>query len=82
MLDFGLAKLREERSASTTATPGCRPADLTGEGRILGTVAYMSPEQAEGTSVDPRTDIFSLGVMLYEMAVGRSGRSRATATCR
>ena len=71
VLDFGLAKLRDDSSASETegatrlATTG-----LTGEGRILGTVAYMSPEQAEGKPVDSRSDIFSLGVMLHEMATG------------
>ena len=69
VLDFGLAKLREaeaEYDGETIAPAG----DLTGEGRILGTVAYMSPEQAEGKAVDSRSDIFSLGVMLHEMAVG------------
>ena len=68
VLDFGLAKLREPvLGAAETALPG---KDITGEGRILGTVAYMSPEQAEGREVDERSDVFSLGVILYEMATG------------
>jgi serine/threonine protein kinase/Tol biopolymer transport system component len=68
VLDFGLAKLREEVQPMAE---GALPTQaLTGEGRILGTVAYMSPEQAEGRAVDQRSDVFSLGVMLYEMAVG------------
>jgi len=69
VLDFGLAKLREDGAA------GARIADpetmgLTLEGQIIGTVAYMSPEQAEGRAADHRSDIFSLGVLLYEMATG------------
>jgi serine/threonine protein kinase len=68
VLDFGLAKLQE-------AIPGNAMTQLEGtvatqEGRILGTVAYMSPEQAQGRDVDTRSDIFSLGVLLYEMATG------------
>ena len=69
VLDFGLAKLHDPMSdaqgtQAKTATAG------TAEGRILGTVAYMSPEQAEGKPVDPRTDVFSLGTILYEMTAG------------
>jgi eukaryotic-like serine/threonine-protein kinase len=69
VLDFGLAKLAEE---TVDGSPGTvLPTELvTGEGRIVGTVAYMSPEQAEGKPVDPRSDIFSLGIILYEMATG------------
>ena len=68
VLDFGLAKLKEE--ARLAAEAGMPTAALTSEGRIVGTVAYMSPEQAEGKSVDQRSDVFSLGVVLYEMATG------------
>ena len=68
VLDFGLAKVREEAQANAeTLMP---TAALTGEGRIVGTVMYMSPEQAEGKPVDQRSDVFSLGIILYEMATG------------
>jgi len=72
VLDFGLAKLAEEPPGvdSETEHATAHAADLTEEGQILGTVAYMSPEQAEGKRVDPRSDVFSLGILLYEMAVG------------
>ena len=68
VLDFGLAKLREESQLPDNTLGPTRA--HTADGRILGTVAYMSPEQAEGRSVDQRSDVFSLGVMLYEMAAG------------
>ena len=69
ILDFGLAKLRgAESGADTLDAP---TAALTQEGLILGTVPYMSPEQLQGKPADHRSDIFSLGIMLYEMATGR-----------
>jgi eukaryotic-like serine/threonine-protein kinase len=72
VLDFGLAKLNEEAEADAFAeTIHGDGAPLTEEGTILGTVAYMSPEQAEGKKVDARSDIFSFGSMLYEMVTGQ-----------
>lgn len=69
VLDFGLAKVLEDDRL--LADSGMATAALTGEGRIVGTVAYMSPEQAEGRPVDPRSDVFSLGIILYETSTGR-----------
>jgi Tol biopolymer transport system component len=72
VLDFGLAKLTEplgDAAASGGDVSGQSP--RTEEGVILGTVAYMSPEQAEGKTVDERSDIFSFGSLLYEMVTGR-----------
>jgi formylglycine-generating enzyme required for sulfatase activity/predicted Ser/Thr protein kinase/dienelactone hydrolase len=66
VLDFGLAKLVETPTADATIT-----ARGTLPGTILGTLAYMSPEQAEGRAVDTRTDIFSFGAVLFEMLTGR-----------
>ncbi len=69
ILDFGLAKVTELVDAPALITT--RSAVTTNEGVILGTVAYMSPEQAEGQRVDARSDIFSLGCVMYEMLTGR-----------
>jgi serine/threonine protein kinase/Flp pilus assembly protein TadD len=70
VLDFGLAKLHESSPAAAGATSLPTADNMTHDGRIVGTVAYMSPEQAEGKPVDHRSDLFSLGVILYEMATG------------
>jgi eukaryotic-like serine/threonine-protein kinase len=67
VLDFGLAKLTEQGAPDTLQTI---PSARTDPGRVMGTISYMSPEQALGQEVDPRTDLFSLGVMLYEMVTG------------
>ena len=72
ILDFGLAALAassgEDGESSVAETIS---AQRTREGRILGTIAYMSPEQAQGKTLDSRSDVFSFGTMLYEMAVGK-----------
>jgi serine/threonine protein kinase len=72
VLDFGIAKFTGREAERTQAA--------TADGRIVGTVAYMSPEQAEGRKVDTRSDIFSFGVVLYEMVTGREPFLRDTIT--
>jgi len=72
VLDFGLAKLIPSQRSFVGVEDEAVRQNKTAEGLILGTVSYMSPEQAKGESVDERTDIFSLGVLLYEMLAGRT----------
>ena len=69
LLDFGLAKA-DGQGQPRSVQPGSASA-VTAEGCIVGTAAYMAPEQALGKPVDPRTDLFSLGAVLYEMLTGR-----------
>ncbi|HQR44903.1 MAG TPA: protein kinase, partial [Thermoanaerobaculia bacterium] len=82
LLDFGLAKtaLPPVKSSSATSLPTEMPRAITQEGTILGTFHYMAPEQLEGKDADARSDIFSFGAVLYEMATGRKafdGKSQA-----
>jgi len=71
LLDFGLAKLMEDPFAVVNTEAATRPMVKTNPGAVMGTVGYMSPEQARGLAVDARTDIWSLGVLLYEMVTKR-----------
>ncbi len=88
ILDFGLAKLQEPGTHRHAQSPGPDAAatltatmdadHLTSPGTTVGTIAYMSPEQARGEELDTRTDLFSFGAVLYEMAVGRPAASGST----
>jgi serine/threonine-protein kinase len=77
ILDFGLAKA-VEATVGPTAPPTAVPTALTEPGQVMGTVDYMSPEQARGLPLDARSDLFSLGAVLYEMASGRPPFRRST----
>ncbi len=72
VLDFGLAKMHRPQAGACDFDAATMTADLTDSGAIVGTVAYMSPEQTRGEPLDLRTDLFSLGAVLYEAATGRS----------
>ena len=78
LLDFGLAKLRDIEHEETVDR-STQSLELTEQGTVLGTIPYMAPEQIEGRDADARTDIFALGVILYEMTAGRSPLREALA---
>jgi eukaryotic-like serine/threonine-protein kinase len=71
VLDFGVAKMVSRSDAATALGAGGNEAQLTGPGMAVGTIAYMSPEQARGDDIDARSDLFSLAAVLYEMSTGQ-----------
>ena len=78
VLDFGLAKLADPETNAELSQAATMAAPLSGEGQAVGTVPYMSPEQIRGDAVDARTDLFALGIVLYELAAGRRPFAGAT----
>jgi serine/threonine protein kinase len=81
VLDFGLARITHAAGVDTRSLVETRPASLTAEGAILGTLPYMSPEQVEGRDADARSDIFAFGIVLYELIAGTrpfTGKTQAS----
>jgi len=78
VLDFGLAKIVADGNVSDSLPTQSTDENLTGAGDAVGTISYMSPEQALGRKLDARTDLFSFGVVLYEMATGRTAFTGTT----
>ena len=78
ILDFGLAKLTSTMDRAATRDRACRRMTGTTPGMVVGTVGYMSPEQASGEAVDFRSDQFSFGSILYEMATGKRAFQKRT----
>ncbi|MEO5616881.1 MAG: serine/threonine-protein kinase, partial [Candidatus Eisenbacteria bacterium] len=79
VLDFGLAKLVHPDSSEDLSQAVTREASLSLAGQIVGTAAYMAPEQIRGEAVDPRTDLFALGIVLYELSTGQRPFAGSTA---
>ena len=80
VLDFGLAKLAPIQTSGSGPEDSTQALGKTGPGVVMGTVAYMSPEQARGQALDARTDIWSLGMVIYQMLTGSSPFSGATSS--
>lgn len=78
VVDFGLAKLSEPLSGEIEGVPPATQTALTTQGLVVGTASYMSPEQAQGRSVDARSDLFSFSCVLYELLTGRQAFSEAS----
>jgi serine/threonine protein kinase len=78
VLDFGLAKQADERIALEMTHAATQAMPVSSVGQVVGTVPYMSPEQIRGDAVDARTDLFALGILLYELAAGRRPFAGAT----